>query len=151
MFHQLHCLVLNYKSMLRCNWMFLQNQIREALYRDHYPEIPIHGPVHLSKVLFIMKCLNYAHIVGFRSLYQPPATSHPMLGKHGHNTSQMVWRISWYICKEWYRPHLSKVWANPGLCVGKIQWISGRSKGGEICERGRKCILGLILERFVRI
>ncbi|KIM95440.1 hypothetical protein OIDMADRAFT_133987 [Oidiodendron maius Zn] len=37
MFHQLHCL----------------NQIREALYRDHYPEIPIHGPVHLNH------CINH--------------------------------------------------------------------------------------------
>lgn len=30
MFHQLHCL----------------NQIRQALHRDVYPALPIHGPVH---------------------------------------------------------------------------------------------------------
>lgn len=42
-FHQLHCL----------------NQIRQALHRDVYPEIPIHGAVHTGQsIRFPFKCIS---------------------------------------------------------------------------------------------
>lgn len=87
LFHQLHCL----------------NQIRQALHRDIYPEIPIHGEVHTGKELdgpfpgaLPLVTMAYLYRVN-RALHKSPASSYNVLGHYDSHSDKILPRIQEYI------------------------------------------------------
>lgn len=79
MFHQLHCL----------------NQIRQAFHRDVYPEIPIHGKVHLGMYpLYIsLSCMLTDWNGLLRTLHRPSSPGCNVLGKCSYHSRQVLLRL----------------------------------------------------------